>query len=498
MGCNYCHRAAQVVEEFEPKRELSKIKSLNKTIGEFEFDFKKAMRLFKLLLSEDNLYNKILNDILLFNDEQFENLFQGNTEYKHYPYHNITNERIFKYLLLKLENFYPLLYEWYKDETKYNILIKLWRSNLNIYNLSKNPDLEQDLEKMGITDIDELTGIIGNSLESKANDIKNYLKIEDDYFISLIQINNEYKEYFDNSLIQGKKTISQNFKNINKKLIEESLPLIKAYIKEKYPNLNAASRNELETKMRKKLRDSLLNEIINDKESPKKKVGYKVISELNEILNGLKTVDKVLNIPALGHTITIATSFLNLATSIVTFYEESVEYDEQTQKFEEKFDIIHQKFEMHTKEIENLDLDDYDGCIKKIKIIGSKIKNDKKECSQVINQLISEREETEKSKKKKIIKGIVVSGVSIAVGGLTLLTGGLAAPIIAGIGIGANSAALGINIGRLVKLQNQLKLLKEKTDEAIKKYVEMTKAQEELEKKMNQIRIKDREKYQLK
>ena len=50
----------------------------------------------------------------------------------------------------------------------------------------------------------------------------------------------------------------------------------------------------------------------------------------------------------------------------------------------------------------------------------------------------------------------------------------------------------------MVKLQNQLKLLKEKTDEEIKKYDEMAKAEEELEEKINQIRIKDREKYQLK
>ena len=54
----------------------------------------------------------------------------------------IKDQNIFKQLLWKLEDFNSLLYEWYNNESKFDLLKDLWKSKLCIYNLSKDSDEE--------------------------------------------------------------------------------------------------------------------------------------------------------------------------------------------------------------------------------------------------------------------------------------------------------------------------------------------------------------------
>jgi hypothetical protein len=122
MGCQSCKKAEQVEEE----RIYPEIITIGKkkVIDEFELDYIKARKLVKLLLSEDHLYSNTLNYVLFFTDEQFKNLFQGNDDYKNYPYHYIGDRNQFKCLLLKFRDKSTLLYEWYKDESKYDNIVK--------------------------------------------------------------------------------------------------------------------------------------------------------------------------------------------------------------------------------------------------------------------------------------------------------------------------------------------------------------------------------------
>lgn len=258
---------------------------------------------------------------------------------------------------------------------------------------------------MSEEDLIEFKMIIGNrNIASKASDIKNYLKLEENYFVSLVQTINEYKEYFEESNIDDTKMISKNLDNISKKLIQESLPLIKDYINEKYPNLNVSSKIQLETKMQNKLRNSLLKGIIHDKDNTKKGIGFeKIIPVLTEVLNKAKTVNKFVKVPALNETITIASTFLNVATSIKTYYDNIYEYEEKNKTYTEKLGIIHKKFERHKKELQLLDLNDYEGSMKKLYLIRDIIAQDKKQCSKVIQDIQnSEKNLANKEKKKKL------------------------------------------------------------------------------------------------
>ena len=502
MGCQYCHKESQVVEIIEepeiiPIRYPFKLENKTKKEVPDNLNFLiKAKNLIKILLSQDELYSETLNYILLFSNEQFEHVFQGDDEYKHYPSKIIPNKAIFQALLMKLEYFNPLLYEWYEDTEKYDLLIKLWNSKLYNNDLSTISDekLEEIFEEGGISmseeELIEFKNIIGNrSIASKASDIKNFLKIEEDYFVSLIQTINEYKEYFEESNIDDTKIISKNLGNVSKKLIEESLPLIKDYIKEKYPDLNESAKVQLETHMHKKLRDQLLEQIIKDKKVTEKKVDFNVLSTLTEVVNKVKQINKFANNPVLEGTINIASSLLNVATSIKAYYDEMYEYDEINKNFTERIDEIHKMFEMHKKELELLDLDDYEGSLKKLKAIGEKIKQDKKLCYMAIEDLANAEKKANEGKKEKI-GGIASSGILLIFKIIAaIFTRGALPFFINYFTAGSDAAVCGINIARLVKLTKQLKKYQETKKKEIEFYDQISKVlNEDIAKKQDEIR----------
>ena len=107
MGCKLCKKEVQVIGPILQEEETEIIE-----VDPLKFDFNKARKLVQLLLSEDNLYKNSLEPILLFDEEQLENLFFGNDEYKNYPYYIITDKIQFKNLLLKFEDFNDILFEW--------------------------------------------------------------------------------------------------------------------------------------------------------------------------------------------------------------------------------------------------------------------------------------------------------------------------------------------------------------------------------------------------
>ena len=475
MGCQYCKRTAQIPEIEEPieyvlKKPINEPKKITKVVKDKNIEFfVKARRFIKNVLSEDEIYQKTLDYILLFDEEQFEHLFNGDDEYKKYPYHLIDNMHNFKTLLWKLEDHNSLVYEWYDDSTKLDIFVKLWKANICIYDLSKksNNEIKEELEKkakiiMSDDDLIEFINIISSrTIETKASDIKNYLKLEEDYFVSLTQTINEYKEYFEESDIDENNIISKNLDNINKKLIEESLPLIKDYINKNYPNLNASAKRQLETRMHKKLRNELLDKIIHDKEAKKKGVDFKVVLTLSEIVNKAKIINKFVKVPVVGEVIDIANSFLNLATSIKTYYDEMYEYDKKDEKYILEFKKIHEEFEMHKKQLDLLDLNDYEGSLKAINLIGNKINQDKKNFSTAYRKIEDDEKNAKNKEQKSKIISIATSGASTlasigAAIGTAAITGGFSV-LAFGIVAGINAAICGVNVARLIKLREQLK-----------------------------------------
>ena len=484
MGCKVCNKEKQEITPFINAEKIELTKSED---DEFKFDARKARKLIKYMLDEDKLYHNSLNPILLFNDEQLENLFQGNDEYPNYPYHNIQNEVEFKNLLMKFEDHRDLLYEWYKDESKYDNLIKLWKRNLCIYKMREYSDerLEEEFKKMDITDIDgfavDFRSITNNSLESKASDIANYLKDEYDDFYSLITSCDDYKNDHYLSKTENQGVFTNNFQNIIKKLAKLSFPLIKNYAKKKFLNPNTLSKIQLKSGMLNKFRNILISCLTKNKSS--NPIGFdNILSLVTKVKNGnalseiLKQTKMHFNNPCVNIT-NLAMSFMNLAVSVKTYYNNSVEFDQKTRHYSERMDDINRDFELHKKQIGLLDLDNPEECLKKIEVIGKKIYQDKKKVIEFVKNIDQEEKNLSEDKKKSGIKKTVACGVGVATGIIGgILTGGLlplAGAVVSGV-------AMGVNIANLAKIKKQMNIYKEYKERENAKYEEIENSLAEL------------------
>lgn len=490
MGCKLCKKEIQVIEPIP--QEIIEIDPL-------KFDFNKARKLVQLLLSEDNLYKNSLEPILLFDEEQLENLFLGNDEYKNYPYYIITDKIQFKNLLLKFEDFNDILFDWYRDESKYDNLIKLWRSKLCLYKLKDISDyeLENKLRAAGLTDLDkfivDFREINNNSLESKASDIRNYLKDQYDDFYSLITTSMDYKnnDYLSKSENEG--IFTNNFKNIIEKLVKSSFPLVKNYVKEKYPNLNILSKIELKGEMLNKLKNTFIKQAEKDKNIYSNEIGFDRVKKLvyaikngNAITQLKNEMQMHFNNPNVA-VANLAMSFMNLATSIKTYYDNSVEFDDKTRNFKQKISEINEDFEYHKKQIGLLDLDNYEECLQKIKKIGKKIQEDKIKVIEFVKNIDNEEKNLEQDKKKTGVKKAVTCGAAVVGSAIGFVaTGGLLAGVYAVAGV-VNGVAMAVNIANIIKIKKQLNIYKDFKEKENQKYEDIENTLAELQFKYDKI-----------
>lgn len=71
-------------------------------------------------------YLEFIPEIKNLNDEQFNNLFKGNTDYNNF---NSSNPTHFKELVQKFGDHYDILSEFYDDEKYYPMILELWKAN---------------------------------------------------------------------------------------------------------------------------------------------------------------------------------------------------------------------------------------------------------------------------------------------------------------------------------------------------------------------------------
>ena len=494
MGCQYCRKEAQMVEN-PPVT----IKEKKKEIDEEKIDFISARKLVKLLLYDDDLYKDSLNSILLFTDEEFENLFKGNIDYQNYPYRNIKDKIEFKNLLLKFEDFNSLIYEWYRDESKYDNLIKLWNSKLSVCQLNKSEDdeLMKELENLGIEDMDDFIGdfkaVMSSTLESKAGDIRNYLRDEFTDFYSLITTAEEYKKEPILSNKENKEIFSGNFKSLVGKLVEESFPLVKNYINNNFLNLNKLSKIQMKSKMINKLKNEIIGKIEADKSVFTNGLGFENLSELVSLFKNGGIVNKIVeqtkmhfNNPIVAVS-NLAMSLYNLSESVISYYKNKKEGEAKINYYNDKMNEIDRNFEEHKKEIKSLDLNNYKECMNKIVSIGKKIYQDKKEIQDVINNLENLEKETKEKNRKSGIKKVIASGGGLAASAVGFVaTGGILAGIYAAGAI-VSGIAMGVQIANIKQLKKHLEKFGNMKKKENLKYQEIENELAELNVKFNNL-----------
>lgn len=98
----------------------------------------KARKLTKTLLEQDvKKYKKFIPDINSMNSESFEKLFTGDNDYNY----NIEN-RDFKELGKKFNNYHTIIEEWYENEDDYLYIKELWSPYICIEELGEKEENE--------------------------------------------------------------------------------------------------------------------------------------------------------------------------------------------------------------------------------------------------------------------------------------------------------------------------------------------------------------------
>ena len=286
---------------------------------------------------------------------------------------------------------------------------------------------------------------------------------------------------------------TNNLKNIIEKIVKSSFPLVKNYVKEKYPNLNILSKIELKGEMLNKLKNTFIKQAEKDKNIYSNEIGFDRVKKLvyaikngNAITQLKNEMQMHFNNPNVA-VANLAMSFMNLATSIKTYYDNSVEFDDKTRNFKQKISEINEDFEYHKKQIGLLDLDNYEECLQKIKKIGKKIQEDKIKVIEFVKNIDKEEKNLEQDKKKTGVKKAVTCGAAVVGSAIGFVaTGGLLAGVYAVAGV-VNGVAMAVNIADVIKKKKQLNIYKDFKEKENQKYEDIENTLAELQFKYDKI-----------
>ena len=119
-------------------------------------------------------------------------------------------------LVYKFEDYNKILYNWHKDESKYDGIVALWKSNTCIFKLFGLSDEEKDkeLENLGLSYRFriEIQFLLRNTIESKTEGFIDFIKSKFSFFYSIIRFStNEENQLMDNpEKDNNSKTLSSN------------------------------------------------------------------------------------------------------------------------------------------------------------------------------------------------------------------------------------------------------------------------------------------------
>ena len=217
-----------------------------------DLDIDCAKDLVRLCLSKDKIYNKYLDSIMKLDDPQFENLFKGKVDAKY----DIDSFE-FSQLVHKFEDYRKILYNFYTDQKKHEDIAKLWKNDVNIFNLYdlSSAELNKSLEDYDLSFQfkDELISLLSKTLESQSDNIIIYLKDKALFLFEFYNFSKAEERKLKNKEKDDCKLYSSNICNMLGSLIIKVLPFVKGYLSN-IPNLEPVSKKEL--------KDSKINEVI--------------------------------------------------------------------------------------------------------------------------------------------------------------------------------------------------------------------------------------------
>lgn len=424
------------------------------------FEEKKVRKLVKLLLSNDIYkYSKFLDKVLSFGKDDLQKLFEGDEDYE-YSQISIYEKGDFNLLIIKFDNYHFILEEWYRDESKHKYLNKLWQNYISM-SFFKNKDINeirdevQNLMNFSYSENkikEELVNLIKNSPETKANELKNFIRQKRPDFYELINTTASYQKKIEESVIEDKNKFIDNLKFIAKNGFDSLSKLFKDFIEKNggYKNISKSLIN----KFQKVLFNSFKSQAGFDN------YGFESILNLSKGLKNFITISdkisKYYSNTSLCLT-NLSLSFFNLCTSIIDFYQCFQDFDKNKNEYSNRLKEIHDDFERHKNEIDKFtNLNNTDEYINNVIEIGRKINQDKQNILQLIREIESKIERIEK-KKGANIAGIVFGSIGFVFSLVAAAFTGNATAITYGVSAIINLANVGVSSGNIVQIKKQIK-----------------------------------------
>lgn len=204
------------------------------TVGNPKYpDISQKRKLAEFLISNDlNIFKRLLEQVKQLNDEDFYQLFKGNTKHNF----NVPNKKEFIQLAQKFDDNYDLISNFYNNEEYYDNMKKIWRLNI-LQKLIEEEDFSKKEEIMKKINLNKdewneefkdffYSIIMGKSKKPYGKRIKNYIQADYGNFDDLIKNVNKCKRNVEKSEESHcNKILKANLDTTSSNLINKFLPL---------------------------------------------------------------------------------------------------------------------------------------------------------------------------------------------------------------------------------------------------------------------------------
>ncbi len=530
-----------IQKEEEKKEEEKEEQKITKTDTKFIDLPQKKKLTFYLLQNDYIIYKKHLLDVQKLSDEEFNELFEGNTDYKNF---NVPNQTEFIQLVQKFDDNKDLIIQWYNEEKYYEIILQFWKQTTLLQQLKEKKTKEEKYDLLKQKKIDSSKwdenfsvyfDIIINkpSIKSYAQRMKNYIKADYGNFDELIKTVDKCESNLNkNENLTCKYTFKADIDVTLNKLIGQFVPSFIANFKEGYnkfqedknkkqeeiakdkiieykndyeyknslyyfeddfdddsidylEGLSEKNKKLLTEEVRKMYKNENDNSEIDMNELEKINELSKKLNEDGEKICQMEFLDKskmLFENDKIKNSI-LGLSITNCVYSVIHLGKTILEF-KMINEFESKFNEIKSNFEKHKNEVPLIDEDDIDNAINQIIELGKKFQKDLDDINNLIkeinNKIIDQNNELNKT---YLNLGISIVGLGISFFASSLVENNREYNISGG----SNVTAIILNV---TDIQMQNKLLKDMNDILIKAQnlkSEIMKKIEELKNKFDQL-----------
>ena len=431
------------------------------TVGESKYqDIGQKRKMAEFLLNSDlNIFKRHLPEVKKLNDEEFNELFEGNTEYKF----NVLNEREFRQLAQKFQDNKEILIQFYGNEEYYSCILQIWRPNiLQSLKGAESQQKKDEILRRHKIDIsqwddnfrDDFTIIINTPPieDLLAQRFKNYIQADYGDFDELIKNVDRCKKKVQNDEESHcNKTLRANLETSMSKVIKDMIPTYLKNLEKELPNIYSqvkdkekenAIRDILDSGLRKENEKKLIDKVKKiyekqefdplsfdfNKESNKiKELGEKfnresyatyAFGEDKVVFRGTDISEKVEVIFSnkIVKDAVLGLSMANLTYSVSHLNQTLMNYNQFSEQFKNRIDIIRKNFYKHQSEVKIIDdEEDVDILIEQISAIGQKFNQDLSDVSELIDE-IKDAINNVQTEKNKTIFNMVLSGGGLVVG----------------------------------------------------------------------------------